>query len=120
MCVTEEQFYHSSDSSKIYQDLKKRFWWPGLKRDIANFMVKCMICQQVKIEHQIPRGMLKTLDITECKLESVYMDFIMGLPRTLGGHNSIWVIVDRLTKSTHFLHVKITYKVIHLARLFIA
>lgn len=68
MCVTEEQFYHSSDSSKMYQDVKKRFWWPGMKRDIADFVVKCMICTKVKIEHQIPEGMIKPLDITEWKL----------------------------------------------------
>src|SRR3954463_15428061 len=65
-------------------------------------------------------GMLQPLDVPIWKWDSISMDFVVGLPRALGGHDSIWVIVDRLTKSAHFLPVKTTHKVIHLARLFIA
>src|SRR3954468_22904576 len=106
-------------STKMYQDLKGNFWWPGMKRDVANYVEQCVICQQVKIEHQRPGGMLQPLDIPVWKWDSISMDFIVGLPRALGGHDSIWVIVDRLTKSAHFLLVKTTHKVSHLARLFV-
>ncbi|XP_058749773.1 uncharacterized protein LOC131622747 [Vicia villosa] len=88
-------------------------------RDVADYVEQCVICQQVKIEHQRPGGMLQPLDIPVWKWDSISMDFIVGLPRVLGGHDSIWVIVDRLTKSAHFLPVKTTHKVSHLARLFV-
>ncbi|XP_058769057.1 uncharacterized protein LOC131642912 [Vicia villosa] len=104
-------------STKMYQDLRKDFWWPGMKKEIAEYVSQCSICQQVKIEHQRPGGMLQPLEIPTWKWDSISMDFIVGLPRTRGGHDSIWVIVDRLTKSAHFLPVKTTHNVIHLARL---
>jgi hypothetical protein len=85
----------------MYQDLKKMFWWPGMKKDIALFVAKCLACQRIKIEHQRPSGELQPLEIPEWKWESVAMNFIVGLPRTQTGFNSIWVIVDRLTKSAH-------------------
>ncbi|XP_058761197.1 uncharacterized protein LOC131634544 [Vicia villosa] len=91
-----------------------------MKKEIAEYVSQCSICQQVKIEHQRPGGMLQPLEIPTWKWDSISMDFIVGLPRTRGGYDSIWVIVDRLTKSAHFLPVKTTHKVIHLARLFIA
>ncbi|XP_073056906.1 uncharacterized protein [Primulina eburnea] len=96
-------------STKMYKDLKPLFWWPGMKKDIAQFVAQCLTCQQVKIEHQRPAGLLKPLPIPEWKWEHITMDFILGLPRTQRGFNAIWVIVDRLTKSAHFLPVKTTY-----------
>ena len=107
-------------SSKMYQDLKRDYWWSGMKRDIAVFVSECAVCQQVKIEHQRPGGLLQPLEIPVWKWDSISMDFAVGLPRTQGGYDSIWVVVDRLTKSAHFLAVKTTYKASHLARLFIA
>ena len=107
-------------SSKMYQDLKKDYWWSGMKKDIAVYVSECAVCQQVKIEHQRPGGLLQPLDIPIWKWDSISMDFAVGLPSTQGGYDSIWVIVDRLTKSAHFLAVKTTYKASHLARLFIA
>ena len=91
-----------------------------MKRDIAVYVSECAVCQQVKIEHQRPGGLLQPLEIPVWKWDSISMDFAVGLPRTQGGYDSIWVIVDRLTKSAHFLAVKTTYKASHLARLFIA
>ncbi|MBI0384594.1 hypothetical protein JBE27_52155, partial [Streptomyces albiflaviniger] len=95
--------------TKRYQDLKEQFWWHGMKREIATFIAKCDICQRVKAEHQCPARLLQPLQIPEWKWESVRMDFITGLPTSRRGHDSIWVIVDRLTKVAHFLPIKTTY-----------
>ena len=69
-----------------------------MKTDVANLVNKCFVCQKVKIEHQKPIGTLQPLEIPECKWENISMDFMMGLPRTTSRYDTIWVIVDRLTK----------------------
>jgi hypothetical protein len=97
-------------STKMYQDLKKKYWWYGLKRDVASHVIMCNVCQRVKAEHQRPTGLLHPLKIPGWKWEEIGMDFITGLPRTSKGYDSIWVIVDRLTKVAHFIPVKTTYK----------
>ncbi|WMV49339.1 hypothetical protein MTR67_042724 [Solanum verrucosum] len=84
------------------------FWWNSMKRDIANFVAKCPNCQQVKVEHQKPGGMTQEINIPTWTWEVINMDLITGLPRTRRQHNSIWVIVDRVTKSACFLAVKTT------------
>ncbi|XP_075074821.1 uncharacterized protein LOC142162371 [Nicotiana tabacum] len=96
-------------STKIYHDLKQFYWWEGMEKDIANFVSSYLTCQQVKTEHQRPAGLLQQIEIPEWKWERITMDFFTGLPRTLRGYDSVWVIVDRLTKSAHFLLVKTTY-----------
>ncbi|WVZ50768.1 hypothetical protein U9M48_001993 [Paspalum notatum var. saurae] len=90
-------------STKMYQDLKKLFWWRRMKRDIAEFVAKCDTCNRIKVEKQRPAGLMKPLEIPMCKWEKITMDFIVGLPRTPKGNDSIWVIVDRLTKTAHFI-----------------
>jgi hypothetical protein len=107
-------------ATKMYQDLKKEYWWPGMKTDIAEFVARCIVCQQVKIEHQRPAGLLQPLEIPQWKWEHITMDFVGELPRTQKGHDSIWVIVDRLTKSAHFLPVKSIYRASQYAELFIS
>lgn len=92
--------------TKMYHDLKEHFWWIGMKRDIAEFVSKCLTCQQVKIEHQRPSGLLQPLEMPIWKWEHICMDFVIGLPRTLRKNDAIWVIVDRLTKSAHFLAIR--------------
>ncbi|WVZ59589.1 hypothetical protein U9M48_009709 [Paspalum notatum var. saurae] len=92
-------------STKMYRDTKRLFWWRRMKRDIAEFVAKCDTCNRVKAERQRPAGLLKPLEIPMWKWEKITMDFIVGLPRTLKGNDSIWVIVDRLTKSAHFIPV---------------
>ena len=72
-------------------------------------MSECDICRRVKASHLRPAGTLQPLSISEWKWEDISMDFIVGLPRTQKGYDSIWVIVDRLTKAAHFLPVKTTY-----------
>nr|CAH66033.1 H0515C11.9 [Oryza sativa] len=107
-------------STKMYQDLKEKFWWASMKREIAEYGAVCDVCQRVKAEHQKPTGLLKPLKIPEWKWEEIGMDFITGLPRTTSGHDSIWVIVDRLTKVAHFIPVRTTYSGIRLAELYMA
>ena len=106
-------------STKMYRDLREMYWWPGMKNDIAVFVSKCLTCQQIKAEHQRPAGLLQPLPIPQWKWEHVTMDFVVGLPRTPEGYDSIWVIVDRLTKSAHFLLVKTTYALERYARLYV-
>src|SRR3954471_20906396 len=79
-----------------------------MKREIATFVAKCDICQRVKVEHQRPAGLLQTLKVPEWKWDKVGMDFITGLPRSSKGHDSIWVIVDHLTKVAHFILGQLT------------
>nr|GEZ28746.1 retrotransposon protein, putative, Ty3-gypsy subclass [Tanacetum cinerariifolium] len=93
-------------STKMYKDLKQNFWWNGMKQDMARFVAKCLTCQQVKIEHQRASGLLQPLDIPTWKWDQISMDFVTGLPRTLKKNDAIWVVVDRLTKSAHFLPIQ--------------
>ena len=106
-------------STKMYRDLKEHYWWNNMKKEIADFVARCLICQQVKVEHQKPAGLLQPLPIPEWKWDHVTMDFVVGLPRSQKGSDSIWVVVDRLTKSAHFLAVKTTYTVDRYARLYV-
>jgi hypothetical protein len=94
----------------MYQDLNEKYWWYGLKRDVATRVALCDVCQRVKAEHQRPAGLLQPLKVPEWKWEEISIDFIIGLPRTRDGYDSIWVIVDRLTKVAHFIPVKTTYQ----------
>ncbi|XP_039034121.1 uncharacterized protein LOC120170212, partial [Hibiscus syriacus] len=105
--------------TKMYMDLKDRFWWSGMKRSITEFVSKCLICQQVKAEHQVPSGLLQPLFIPQWKWENVTMDFVSGLPLTPNKRESIWVIVDRLTKSAHFLPVRTDFSMEKYAELYI-
>jgi len=90
-----------------------------MKKNIAEFVAQCTSCQQVKIEHQKPGGLMQTIEIPTWKWEAINMDFIMGLPRSNRKFDSIWVIVDRLTKSAHFLPVRSTYTAEDYAKLYI-
>jgi hypothetical protein len=91
-----------------------------MKREIAFFIARCDVCQRVKAEHQRPAGLLQPLKVPLWKWEEVGMDFITGLPTSNRGHDSIWVIVDRLTKVAHFIPVKTTDHGNRLAELYIA
>ena len=105
--------------TKMYNDLKREFWWPGMKKDVTQFVLKCLTCQKVKIQHQKPGGLLQSIEVPQWKWDDISMDFIVGLPRTQSGHDSIWVIVDRLTKSAHFLPVQISSPMEKLAQLYV-
>ncbi|KAK6160734.1 hypothetical protein DH2020_004115 [Rehmannia glutinosa] len=103
----------------MYKDLKKNFWWVNMKNQVVENVAKCLTCQRVKAEHQRPSGLLQPLAIPEWKWEKVTMDFVTDLPRTRSGHDSIWVIVDRLTKYAHFLPIRNTTSLQRLAQLYI-
>nr|AAR00610.1 putative reverse transcriptase [Oryza sativa Japonica Group] len=105
-------------STKMYQDLKEGYWWPNMKRDVAEYVALCDVCQKVKAEHQRPAGLLQPLRIPEWKWDEIGMDFIVGLPKTATGYDSIWVIVDRLTKTARFIPVKTDYSGAKLAELY--
>jgi hypothetical protein len=90
--------------------VKIQYFWPGMKRDIAEYIARCMECQKVKAEHRHPAGLLQPLPIPEWKWEVVTMDFITGLPRTGKLHDLIMVVVDKLTKFAHFIPLKNTHK----------
>nr|GEU54916.1 putative reverse transcriptase domain-containing protein [Tanacetum cinerariifolium] len=93
-------------SGKMYQDLKQLYWWPNMKANIATYVSKCLTCSKVKAEHQKPSGLLVQPEISEWKYEKITMDFVTKLPKTTNGYDTIWVIVDRLTKSAHFLPMR--------------
>ncbi|GJV49800.1 retrotransposon protein, putative, ty3-gypsy subclass [Tanacetum coccineum] len=89
-----------------------------MKQDVATFVSKCMTCQQVKIEHQRASGLLQPLEIPVWKWDEISMDFVTGLPTTQKRHDAIWVVVDRLTKSAHFLPIRKNYGISKLAEIF--
>ena len=90
-----------------------------MKRHVGDFVRRCLTCQQVKAEHQKPAGLLQPLEVAEWKWEYVTMDFVTHLPRMQQKHDVVWVIVDRLTKSAHFLVVRMTFALKRLCRLYI-
>ncbi|WVZ64038.1 hypothetical protein U9M48_013617 [Paspalum notatum var. saurae] len=94
-------------STKMYHDLKERFWWYGMKRAVAEYVAVCDTCQRVKAEHQRPAGLLQPLKILEWKWEEI-------------SYNSIWVVVDQLTKVAHFIPVNTIYSGARLAELYIS
>ncbi|GJW58633.1 putative reverse transcriptase domain-containing protein [Tanacetum coccineum] len=106
-------------SDKIYQDMKQLYWWPNMKADIATYVSKCLTYLRVKAEHQKPSGLLVQLEIPQWKWDNITMDFVTKLPRTQRGNDTIWVIVDRLTKSAHFLPMRETDPMDKLARLYL-
>jgi hypothetical protein len=105
-------------SNKMYHDLRHLYWWPNMKQDITKHIAECDTCGRVKADHMRTPGMLQPLPIPVWKWEDISMDFIVGLPRTSKGHDSIWVIVDRLTKSAHFLPVSTKYIATDYAQLY--
>ncbi|GJS72231.1 reverse transcriptase domain-containing protein [Tanacetum coccineum] len=106
-------------SDKMYQDLKKLYWWPNMKVIIVEYVGKCLTCSRVKAECQKPSGLLIQPEIPTWKWERIMMDFVTKLPKTSNGHDTIWVIVDRLTKSAHFIPTWETDSMETLTRLFI-
>jgi hypothetical protein len=106
-------------STKMYQDLRQNFWWTRMKREIAKYVSECDTCQRVKASHLKVSGTLQPLPIPSWKWEDISMDFIVGLPNTSQKHDSIWVIIDRLTKTAHFLPVHTTYSAKKYAKVYL-
>ncbi|GJY35960.1 putative reverse transcriptase domain-containing protein [Tanacetum coccineum] len=106
-------------SDKMYQDMKKLYWWPNMKANIATYVSKCLTCAKVKAEHQRPSGLLVQPKIPEWKWDNITMDFIIKLPKSSQGYDTIWVIVDRLTKSAIFTPMRKTDLMDKLARIYL-
>ena len=94
--------------TKMYRDFRCQYYWSGMKRHVGYFVRRCLTCQQVKDEHQKSAGLLQPLEVAEWKWEHVTMDFVTPLPWKQWRHGAIWVIMDRLIKSAHFLAVWMT------------
>ncbi|KAA3474756.1 reverse transcriptase [Gossypium australe] len=107
-------------STKMYNDLKKWYWWPCMKKDISEFVSRCLICQQVKTEHQVPSGLLQPIMVLEWKWDRITMDFVTCLPLTSNKKDVVWVVVDRLTKLAYFVPVRVDYSLDKLANLYIS
>ncbi|GJX44124.1 putative reverse transcriptase domain-containing protein [Tanacetum coccineum] len=106
-------------SDKMYQDMKKLYWWPNMKADIATYVSKCLTCAKVKAEHQRPSGLLVQPKIPEWKWDNITMDFFTKLPKSSQGYDTIWVIVDRLTKSVIFTPMRETNTMDKLVRMYL-
>nr|GEV70537.1 putative reverse transcriptase domain-containing protein [Tanacetum cinerariifolium] len=113
LCLNNRSF------DKMYQDMKLLYWWPNMKADIATYVSKCLTCLRVKAKHQKPSVLLVQPEIPQWKWDNITMDFVTKLPKTQSGNDTIWVVVDRLTKSAHFLSMKETDPMEKLARLYL-
>nr|GFB62968.1 putative reverse transcriptase domain-containing protein [Tanacetum cinerariifolium] len=105
--------------TEMYQDMKKLYWWPNMKADIATYVSKCLTCANVKAKHQKPSGLLVQPEIPEWKWDNINMDFVTKLPKSSQGYDTIWVIVDRLTKSAIFMPIRETDPMDKLARIYL-
>jgi len=103
---------------KMITAIRKEYFWPGMKRNIVEYLARCLECQQIKAEHQHPAGLLQPLPIPEWKWEIISMDFITGLPRTKKNNDSIMVVVDKLSKAAHFIPVQSTFRAAQIAHIF--
>nr|GEY33882.1 putative reverse transcriptase domain-containing protein [Tanacetum cinerariifolium] len=106
-------------SDKMYQDMKRLYWWPNIEAEIATYVRKCLTCAKVKAEHQMPSGLLVQPKIPEWNWDNITMDFITKLPKSSQGYDTIWVIVDRLTKSAIFVPMRETDPMKKLARIYL-
>nr|GEV15302.1 putative reverse transcriptase domain-containing protein [Tanacetum cinerariifolium] len=104
---------------KMYRDIKKLYWWPNMKANISTYVSKCLTCAKVKAEHQRPLGLLVQPKIPEWKWDNITMDFVTKLPNSSQGYDTIWVIVDRLTKSAIFIPMREKDPLDKLARLYL-
>ncbi|XP_022859042.1 uncharacterized protein LOC111379840 [Olea europaea var. sylvestris] len=103
----------------MYRSPRAMFWQKNMKEDIAKYVEKYLICQQMKPKHHRQAGLLQSLEIPKWKREHVTMDFVLGFTKSVKGHEAIWVIVDRLTKSARFLPVRITFSMDQFAQLYV-
>ena len=105
-------------NDKMITMIRKDFFWPNMKKEVAQYLASCLECQQVKEQHQHQVGLLQPLPIPKWTWETISMDFITDLPKNFRQHDSIMVVVDKLSKAAHFIPVKSTYKVLNIADIF--
>ena len=104
---------------KMYHDFRRQYYWREMKKLVRDFVQRCLTCQQVKAKQQRPIGLLHPFEVAEWKWEHIMMDFVTHLPRTSQGHNVVQVIVDWLTKSAHFLSMRMTFTLEEFCRLYV-
>ncbi|GJR47199.1 reverse transcriptase domain-containing protein [Tanacetum coccineum] len=114
-----DQQMEKKEAAKMYYELRDMYWWPRMKKILLLMLVKLLTCSKVKAEHQRPSGLLQQPEIPEWKWDKITMDFITKLPRSKSGNDTIWVIVDRLTKSAHFLAIREDYSTEKLAKIYV-
>jgi hypothetical protein len=107
-------------STKMYHDIRQQFWWTRMKRETAHYVSKCDTCRKVKADYMKPGWLLQPLSIPEWKWDDISIDFIVGLPLMASKFDLIWVIMDRLSKSAHFIPVHTHYDVRRYAEIYIA
>ncbi|GJV22907.1 putative reverse transcriptase domain-containing protein [Tanacetum coccineum] len=90
-CADGTLCFNGRSSEKMYQDIKNLYWWPNMKANIATYVSKCLTCAKVKVEHQRPSRLLVQPDIPQWKWENITMDFVMKLPKSSQGYDTIWV-----------------------------
>jgi hypothetical protein len=105
---------------KMYADMRKLLLWVGMKYNVVHFITKCLECQQVKADQHHLTGLLQSHDVSMSKWKVISMDFVVGFPLTSHRHNAILVIVDKLTKSAHFILVRDTYDVTDVERVLVS
>ncbi|GJV24379.1 putative reverse transcriptase domain-containing protein [Tanacetum coccineum] len=98
--------YHPGKANVVADALSRKERVKPLRENMATYVSKCLTYAKVKAEHQKPFGLLVQPEIPEWKWEKITMDFVTKLPKTINGYNTIWIIVDRLTKSAHFLPMR--------------
>jgi hypothetical protein len=113
-------YYAHSGVKTMYADMRKLFFWVGMKCDVVHFITKWLESQQVKANHHHPTGLLQPHDVPMSKWKVISMDFVGGLPLTSHRNNAILVIVDKLTKSAHFIPIRDTYDITDVARVFVS
>ena len=118
MSCTKNPYSGHPGYQKMITTIRNQFYWPNMKSEIAGYFSKCLDCQQVKPKHQHPTGLLQPLPIPEWKWEIISVDFITIYTKTQRQNNSIMVVIDKLSKSAHFICVKYTYKTINIDEMF--
>jgi hypothetical protein len=104
------------DHEKMFAQLKSSYYWSGMREDMKNFVDRCKIFQHAKgKKHDI--GLYQPLPIPERPWDAISMDFVLGLPRTQKGSDSIFFVVDRFSKTTHFIPCYKTSDATHIANL---
>jgi hypothetical protein len=116
--VHKNPYFGHPGYQKMIATLRKLFYWPNMKGEIAEYLARCQDCQQVKAEHQHPAGLLHPLPVPEWKWETISLDFITGFPKTQKQNDFIMVVIDKINKSAHFIPIKSTIKAINIAEIF--
>ena len=116
--IHQTPYYGHSRYQKTIATAKKQYFWPGMKKDMVEYISRCMKCQQVKVGHQHPANSLQPFPVPKWKWEVISMDFITRFPMTWRQHDSIMVVVDKLKKETHFIPIKSTHKTDDIAKMF--